>query len=112
MLLALSAGLLGTLYGTLYRLIENEIDKSSSLMLRGALQISIMTAIIVVNQVKILPKNMEEKTSWQCLNICLIGVCVGILEGLRHWAVFAALENIPIGIFHTILNGAPILVIC
>ena len=110
MLLALTAGLLGTLYGTLYRLIENDIDRSTSLMLRGALQISVMTAIIVANKIKISPKNMEDKTTMHCLQIWFIGICVGILGGLRLWAIFAALESIPMGLFHTILNGAPILV--
>ena len=110
MLLALAAGLLGTLYGTLYRLIENDIDRSTLLMLRGALQISVMTAIIVVNEIQISPNNMEDKTAMQYLQIWFIGICAVILGSLLQWAIYAALESIPMGLFHTILNGAPILV--
>jgi hypothetical protein len=109
MLLALISGMFGTLYSSLYKSIKDDMDISTILILRSALQVFAM-AILTGSCVKILPTNMEEMSGKQQLLTWFFVINVGLLGGLRLCFNFCALAHIPLALHLTIVNGSPVLV--
>ena len=119
-IMAITSGILLTMYSTLYNFIEEDIDKSTILVLRGVYQVAIMFIVKLCTWAPLRPslEPKEEEAAnaskswkdihWKKLAIILAG-CTALIGGIRLYLIFSALQGCPMGSVHSILQGSPII---
>ena len=119
-LLSLISGVLQTMYGVVYNTIDEEIDKSTIIWIRGFLQVVFMLSLAGFGGLKLTPhlfydvnQNETRRTffslTWVTKAFFMV-TCASLIGGIRLAFIFLAYESSPLGAVQAILQGSPIVV--
>eukprot|EP00095_Tigriopus_kingsejongensis_P002702 maker-scaffold665_size116259-snap-gene-0.15 protein:Tk02702 transcript:maker-scaffold665_size116259-snap-gene-0.15-mRNA-1 annotation:"transmembrane protein " len=113
--LALISAILMSVYSHMYKQISDKIARPSVVVLRGLIQALGLFLIAHLQKVPLKPKNLgvvdpSQSSFWTKYRVYIILAVVVVFGGFRLCLIFAGLQLIHMSTVHTILNGAPILV--
>ena len=107
--LSLLSALFFALYSFWYQFFRDDVSRSTTLVIRGTLQLAFLLPVSCIRGRKLLPDISQAKTTGQRAKIWIFLAIVILSGGLRLLAYYSALDLIDSSTVVTIANAEPLI---